>query len=212
MFKKLLLPLFAVVVTGSVAFGDAGIYDPFAIVNGTFYDLGAATVNPDYQGSFLGSFGTASSLSLGGQQKSYKNTGTDVTGHQLDWRIWQGTPSGTFNVVNYSFQWNSGDAGAPGNLNSPGDQQWGTNVEGANASNGAINISLAGFTPGTYTLELFSLISTNGVNASPTIFNNNGGANYTATFTVVPEPSSLALLAGPGVLGAWFFIRRRRVG
>lgn len=28
--------------------------------------------------------------------------------------------------------------------------------------------------------------------------------------TAVPEPSSLSLLAGPAILGAWFFIRRRR--
>jgi hypothetical protein len=48
----------------------------------------------------------------------------------------------------------------------------------------------------------------------------NGGANpgnsATGTFenfdrfVVVPEPSSAALLAGPAILGAWFFIRRRR--
>ena len=30
------------------------------------------------------------------------------------------------------------------------------------------------------------------------------------TVTAVPEPSSLSLLAGPAILGAWFFMRRRR--
>ncbi len=29
-------------------------------------------------------------------------------------------------------------------------------------------------------------------------------------FPFVPEPSSFALLAGPVLLGAWFFVRRRR--
>lgn len=41
----------------------------------------------------------------------------------------------------------------------------------------------------------------------------NGDNSSTAFFnspTVVPEPSSLSLLAGPAILGAWFFIRRRR--
>jgi hypothetical protein len=41
------------------------------------------------------------------------------------------------------------------------------------------------------------------------VFNNNGGANYTATFTVVPEPATV-LLVGPALLGGLFFIRRRR--
>ena len=29
-------------------------------------------------------------------------------------------------------------------------------------------------------------------------------------FAAVPEPSSLSLLAGPAILGAWFYVRRRR--
>ena len=40
--------------------------------------------------------------------------------------------------------------------------------------------------------------------------NSNNPTNYTATFSVVPEPSALALIAGPAVLGAFFFFRRRR--
>jgi hypothetical protein len=35
-----------------------------------------------------------------------------------------------------------------------------------------------------------------------------GFSTYTAT--AVPEPSSVALLGGPAILGAWFFVRRRR--
>ena len=42
----------------------------------------------------------------------------------------------------------------------------------------------------------------------------DGGANennlYFNNLSIVPEPSSLALLAGPALLGAWFFVRRRR--
>ena len=41
--------------------------------------------------------------------------------------------------------------------------------------------------------------------------NNDGSSNaYFNSPTVVPEPSSLSLLAGPAILGAWFFVRRRR--
>ncbi len=42
-------------------------------------------------------------------------------------------------------------------------------------------------------------------------FNQGPGANFGFdNLSIVPEPSSLALLAGPALLGAWFFIRRRR--
>ncbi len=44
--------------------------------------------------------------------------------------------------------------------------------------------------------------------------NDNNPSGETNAFfnspTVVPEPSSLSLLAGPAILGAWFFVRRRR--
>ncbi len=44
-------------------------------------------------------------------------------------------------------------------------------------------------------------------------FNQGPGANFGFdNLSIVPEPSSLALLAGPALLGAWFFVRRRRSG
>lgn len=44
---------------------------------------------------------------------------------------------------------------------------------------------------------------------------NGGSANQNLVFdnlnlAAVPEPTSLSLLAGPAILGAWFFVRRRR--
>lgn len=45
-------------------------------------------------------------------------------------------------------------------------------------------------------------------------FNQGGGANFgfdnLAVTAAVPEPSTLALLTGPALLGGWFFLRRRR--
>ena len=64
----------------------------------------------------------------------------------------------------------------------------------------------------------------NGFNASNPINNltgvrffsnqQGGGENFgfnNLAITTVPEPSSLSLLAGPALLGAWFYIRRRRI-
>ena len=42
-------------------------------------------------------------------------------------------------------------------------------------------------------------------------FNQGPGGNFGFdNLAVVPEPSTLSLLAGPALLGAWFFARRRR--
>ncbi|MEY2536457.1 MAG: hypothetical protein QOG67_197 [Verrucomicrobiota bacterium] len=45
-------------------------------------------------------------------------------------------------------------------------------------------------------------------------FNQGAGQNFgfdNLAIVPVPEPSTLSLLAGPAILGAWFFVRRRRV-
>jgi hypothetical protein len=49
-------------------------------------------------------------------------------------------------------------------------------------------------------------------NATGTQGYNNfaGTTNGTYPAAAIPEPSSLSLLAGPAILGAWFFVRRRR--
>jgi uncharacterized protein (TIGR03382 family) len=97
------------------------------------------------------------------------------------------------------FQFNTG-------VNS--DQQWGGDSQGSNSD--PIEISgnvLSGLTNGTYTLDVYSFITTNGVNANATIFNNVAGNNYKATFTVVPEPAAAAL----GLLGTALLLRRRRI-
>jgi len=199
--KALRNALAAVLFLPLTGFGAAGMFDQFLIVStgsSTYYDIGAVTGNPDFQGSALGTFLNTDTLQLGGQGKSYKNNSTDVTGMLLSYRLYSGAPSGAFQSLNYAFQ---------SNLVTPGDQQWGTDVAGANGSAFFTPNLLTGLANGTYTLELYSSITTNGVNEASTVFNNNGGNNYTATFTVIPEPSRVLLIA-VGLIGLAF--RRRR--
>ncbi len=89
----------------------------------------------------------------------------------------------------------------------PGDQQWGTDVAGSNGSAFYSANVLTGLANGVYSLEVYSQITTNGVDAANPIKNDNGGANFTATFTITPEPSRAVLsLLGLGLI----CLRRRR--
>jgi len=186
----------------AVSYGSAGMFDQFIFTSANggalaFYDIGAVTGNPDFQGTILGTFDRfTDTLQVGGQGKSFKNSGSDVTSHSLLWRITE--QGGAFTSVAMPFQFDIGG----------GDQQWGGDSQGANADPIELSSSVfSGLTNGTYTLEVYSQITTNGVNAAATIFNNNGGANFTATFTLVPEPSR-AMLACLGLVG--LITRRRR--
>jgi hypothetical protein len=59
---------------------------------------------------------------------------------------------------------------------------------------------------GSYTFKAYFEGYTNGVDTAGNIFESNGGANYSATFDVVPEPSTYALIA----LGTAFILWRIR--
>lgn len=194
--------LLSLLLGSGSSFGAAGIFDeliwtttvtPFNYLTATFYEIDSDTAGlfgaQEFQGANLGTFTLGSQLYLAGEQKSFKNNGTDVTAHTLFWSLNGGLTSQS---LNYGFE---------ANLPNPGDQRWGTDNFGGLTSN-----ILSGLTPGNYTLTVWSRISTNGTNAPTTLFNNRGGLNYNATFTVVPEPSA-ALLGG---IGALALLRRRR--
>ncbi|MEO5714548.1 MAG: hypothetical protein ABIT37_13765 [Luteolibacter sp.] len=191
-------------LASGTSFGAAGMFSQFVFTTTsgttplTFYDIGAVTGNPDFQGSNLGTFTVGSNYYLGGQQRSYKDNGTDVTGHGISWRVYSGSPSGSFATVAMPFQFNTG-------VNN--DQQWGGDSQGSNADPIEISTNiLAGLPNGTYTLEVFTFITTNNVNEAATVFNNVGGSNYQASFTVIPEPASAML----GILGSVLLLRRRK--
>ena len=91
-----------------------GIFESYAVlkINGgvnTYYDLQATTVeNPDFNGANLGTFTNGQTLVfVGGENKTWKNGGGDVTGGRIHYRVYTGTPSGSFANVDFKIEENS---------------------------------------------------------------------------------------------------------
>jgi len=162
----------------------------------------------DFQGANLGTFNwsTSDTLQISAfQVQTFKNVGEgdDVTGIELQYRVYKtGNTPGSFNVVGGGFLADSPFASAAGNTASGfGDQNWGVNPT-ATLGNLMAGIDSAAEN-GNYTVEIFYRAFTNRGDR----YSNNGGANYTANFTAIPEPGSM-LLASVGLLG--LIARRKR--
>ncbi len=150
------------------------------------HNLTSDGINPTF--TTLGTFQTTDTFTLNGfEYKTFENNGSDVTFGNLFWRIYPtGSPSGSFNQIQ--------DNTNPGS----GNNTWTIN-------NAGINL-LSGLSPGTYTLNIYTESYTNGTNTAGNIFGFTSNSP-TATFTVVPEPST-CLLLGAGLTTLLF--RRRR--
>lgn len=201
MKKNLLITLSFLLFSqfASAATGVFGSYIQIDTGSTTVYDMlhyGSANP-PDFGGANLGSFTTGSTLQISNASLLTWKSGGDVTGATMYYRVYSGSPT-TFSSAVLNFGGNSPGTDLGGNaFSSFGDQEW----RGLAAGN--INLLSGISSNGTYSVEVYLQASTNEGDR----FANNGGANYIATFEVVPEPSK-ALFGMVGLFG--LFLRRRR--
>lgn len=173
-------------VKGNVGNGACGIYADFAVlkVNG-----GSQNWYQAQNGSaFPASLGNVTSLTLtGGEVDTYKNGSGNILGAYLDYRIYSGSPSGSFTEIALPHQ--------ADNYFGAGNQQWETaNIPSTTGVNIDVLSLNGGLTYGTtYTLEFYWRARANDGGTDFDWTDNQGGANYTMTLTPVPEPITLAL-------------------
>jgi HYR domain/Lamin Tail Domain/Secretion system C-terminal sorting domain len=162
---------------------NAGIFESFVIMNfggsDVFYDLNAATSNTDFNGVNFGTYSSSQALYLdGAQNKTYKCSPFDITNGKLFYRIYStsGTP-GSFSAGTI-LPFLSNDAGAGAGCQ---NQAWQEAAAGINL--------LSGLCDGNYTIEVFTSADYQG-SGTGTLFANNAGANYKASFTVKNDDRS----------------------
>ncbi len=207
-----LLATAALLASGAASAAAVGIFGTYVAIDvdgpgaGGFSWFGGTqpgpATGPAFHGAGLGSFALGAQAYISGAEVlSWKNSGGDVTGAFLSWRV----DGGAFTTQSIGFTSNRPFNDAMGNAfaGTDGDQKW------AQLSGTPIDF-LAGLGAGDHTLEVYWSISSNIGDR----FDSRGGANYRASFTVlapvvstVSAPASLAL-AGAG-LALMAALRRR---
>ncbi|MEI6083959.1 MAG: PEP-CTERM sorting domain-containing protein [Verrucomicrobiota bacterium] len=203
--------IIASLTLANAAFAASGIWGSFIQLTTNaatpqWYDVQYSSALPNFtNGVNLGTYNPALGNTLvisGGEVDIFKNGTDNVTGANLNWRLIIGTTTGAFTKVTLGFTLNepfnnaAGDAAAVGGSF---DQKWAQIATTTNL--------LVGLLPGTYKLDIYfdsPFVFTGG---SGTNYSNNGGANYQASFVVVPEPSTFLLVSLALVP---FYLRCRR--
>ena len=157
------------VYAGQLTAQNAGIFQTYIIydLDGAGNVFRAGGINSDLAPVYNGlNLGTPTSLILnGGEVKTFKNSGGDVTGAEIFYNVHPvGSGPGPFTAINLPFDVN---------LPNPGDQRWQQPLAGVDILNG--------LAPGNYELEVFWKITTNIGDQ----FDSDFGNNFSATFTVV---------------------------
>jgi len=197
--KKILTLIVGLSVLLAVSASAQSIFNGYAYLTSeatagsgsTWYNLSGTAQSSSLDSADLGDF--ESNLWLGGQ-----------TG------LWPDSQGVEYITMHYNI---TGDATASGSISyafesfsSPNDQ-WGTDVNGANGSDLSVDlISTHTLGVGDYNLAVWV---EGKANNRSSVWDNNGASNYNATFTVVPEPATVGMLGLGGLLT--LLIRRMKI-
>ena len=189
----LVFALFALPGICSAATGVFGSYAQIFTTSSTVYVAQSYSgSNPAFNGADLGIFSLSDNLEMtNASLMTFKNGGGNVTGAEMQYRVYEvGDTPGAFTTIGLNFGSNAPSTDLGGNnFGGSGDQEWRGLV------GGSIDLLNGITTNGDYEVEIFYRAFTNEGDR----FSNNGGANFKAGFTVVPEPA-VALLGGIGLL------------
>lgn len=172
--------------TANSVFGATGFWGDHTIAaNGQNY-LAVGSTTPQLSAGF-GSLTQGGVFDIQGfKLNTWEDNGSVITHMTLFWSI---DNFATKNQIQID----------PAPSKSGNDRFW--EVQSA-TQNLLTNNGVGALTNGSYTFSAYWEGYTNGTNTYGNIFQNNGGSNYTATFTVVPEPTGAlaCLLIGAGLL------------
>ena len=205
--KKTLITLITLLTVSVAANADSGIFGTSVVINNngttTLYEttlLGdsrhtptgpfSGTTTSGFNGVNLGTYDTTTSDNLtlrGGGVLTYKNNGSNITGAHVYYKIDNGNYS---SAIALGFNEDLVSVGG-------GDQRWYTQANSFNLLDGLSN--------GAHTVSVYFDATHDG----GTHYENNGSADFTANFTVVPEPNTYALIAGMFGL-AYIALKRRQ--
>lgn len=190
MKKLIIFALVAMVASFAMAqtlegIANSYIYDAGAEVWYTASGSGTWATGGAFQGA---DFGVVSALTLGGQAATWQG-GSPNTTATMFWEVFEGEVSQSSGSMNLTWLNNTG--GEFGK-----DSTW-ENVTGQNVA--------AGLAPETeYTVAVWFNAVQDG---TTTVWDSNGGLNYTADFQTIPEPATMSLLG----LGALAMVLRRKI-
>lgn len=230
---KKLLPSFSVglmLATCSSTWANVVIVDSYVILNAVsegataagqnYYDVkrDSGAVNPDFNNSNLGTFNILSTpvtvggttyagsslLQLKGAEIKTTATGGDYQNANNFGRMFYAITPSNINPTSFT----QFDLGFRGEAPTYPDYKWDT-------TGATVNLLSSVSTPGTYRLTVYFESNGSWWNGTSQQFfgispDNNGGSNYSATFTAIPEPSSASLMA-LGAAGLLALRRRRKV-
>jgi gliding motility-associated-like protein len=151
----------------------------------------AANVFPNAN---LGTYvqGSNALILRGAEVKTFKSASSNVCSANLNYRVFSGTPSGTFNIMTLPFFDNCGSGSFPisGGPCNTGDQKW-QRVVADGTTVPYSPVDLTAYPPGNYTIQVYYDISGSSTSTSAcdeNILIDNNGAYYTATFTIQAQP------------------------